>query len=74
MDQLVGLVKGEYDANYTSGINGIRTSWLTNSILQAGKGPNEKNSVDCEKLIEREGYSRQEVLDLIELCASKQMY
>ena len=39
VDQLVGLVKGEYEANYTSGINGVRTSWLTNSILEAGKGP-----------------------------------
>ena len=37
VDQLVGLVKGEYDANYTSGVNGVRTSWLTNSILEAGR-------------------------------------
>ena len=29
VDQLVGLAKGEYDANYTSGVNGVRTSWLT---------------------------------------------
>ena len=74
VDQLVGLVKGEYDANYTSGINGVRTSWLTNSILQAGKGPEEKNSVDCNELIEKEGYSKQEVNELIDLCKTRQMY
>ncbi len=74
VDQLVGLVKGEYEANYTSGINGVRTSWLTNSILQAGKGPDEKNSVDCNELIEKEGYSKQEVNDLINLCKTRQMY
>lgn len=74
VDQLVGLVKGEYEANYTSGINGVRTSWLTNSILQAGKGPDEKNSVDCNELIEKEGYSKQEVNELIDLCKSRQMY
>jgi predicted dehydrogenase len=74
VDQLVGLVKGDYEANYTSGINGVRTSWLTNSILKAGKGPDEKNKVDCNKLIEKEGYSRQDVLDLIDQCTSNQMY
>ena len=74
VDQLVGLVKGEYEANYTSGINGVRTSWLTNSILQTGKGPDEKNSVDCNELIEKEGYSNQEVKELIDLCKSRQMY
>ena len=74
VDQLVGLVKGEYEANYTSGINGVRTSWLTNSILQAGKGPEEKNSVDCNELIEKEGYSYQEVNELIDLCKTRQMY
>ena len=74
VDQLVGLVKGGYEANYTSGINGVRTSWLTNSILQAGKGPEEKNSVDCNELIEKEGYSKQEVNELIDLCKTRQMY
>ena len=74
VDQLVGLVKGEYDANYTSGINGVRTSWLTNSILQTGKGSEEKNSVDCNELIEKEGYSKQEVNELIDLCKTRQMY
>ena len=74
VDQLVGLVKGEYEANYTSGINGVRTSWLTNSILQTGKGSDEKNSVDCNELIEKEGYSNQEVKELIDLCKSRQMY
>ncbi len=74
VDQLVGLVQGNYETNYTSGVNGVRTSWLTNSILEAGKGPDEKNSVDCDKLIEKEGYSRQDVLDLIDQCTSNQMY
>lgn len=65
VDQLVGLAKGEYEANYTSGINGVRTSWLTNSILEAGRGPEAKNRVDCDNLIEKEGYTRQEVSALI---------
>ena len=74
VDQLVGLVKGEYQTNYTSGINGIRTSWLTNSILEAGKGPDAKNRVNCDNLIQKEGYTRQEVLELIDDCASKSCY
>jgi predicted dehydrogenase len=64
-DQVVGLVKGVYDANWTSGINGIRTSWLTNSILAAGKGPERKNHVDCDALIESEGYSRADIKQMI---------
>lgn len=74
VDQLCGLVKGEYDTNYTSGVNGVRTSWLTNSILAAGKGPDEKNRIDCNQLIEKEGYSYQNILTLIDVCTSKQMY
>ena len=74
VDQLVGLVKGEYQTNYTSGINGVRTSWLTNSILEAGKGPDAKNRVNCDELIQKEGYTRQEVLELIDECASKSCY
>jgi predicted dehydrogenase len=74
VDQLVGLVKEEYDANYASAINGVRTSWLTNSILAAGKGPDEKNLVDCDRILQKEGYNRQFVLDLIGRCASKRMY
>ena len=65
VEQLVGLVKGETDRNYTSGINGIRTSWLTNSILEAGRGPDAKNHVDCDELIAGEGSSRDEVKRLI---------
>ncbi len=74
IDQLVGLVKGDYDTNYTSGINGVRTSWLTNSILEAGRGPDAKNRVDCDAIIQKEGYSRETVLTLINECASKKMY
>ena len=74
IDQLVGLVKGTYDTNYTSGINGIRTSLLTNAILEAGKGPDDRNLVDCGNILEREGYSQQFVLELIDECASRKMY
>ena len=74
VDQLCGLVKGEYDTNYTSGVNGVRTSWLTNSILAAGKGPDEKNRIDCNELIEKEGYTYQDILGLVDLCSSRQMY
>jgi predicted dehydrogenase len=74
VDQLVGLVKGDYDVNYTSGINGVRTSWLTNSILEAGKGPDERNLVNCDQILEREGYNRQFVLALIDECASMGMF
>ena len=74
VDQIVGLAKGQYDTIYTSGINGIRTSWLTNSILETGKGPNERNTVDCDALIEKEGYSRKFLHDLIEASALSNMY
>ena len=65
VDQVVGLVKGDYTANWTSGINGIRTSWLTNSILEAGRGPEKKNTVDCDALIEAEGYTRAQIKTII---------
>lgn len=74
VDQIVGLAKGQYDTNYTSGINGIRTSWLTNSILETGMGSNEWNTVDCDALIENEGYSRKFLHDLIEASALSNMY
>ena len=74
VDQLVGLVKGEYEVNYTSGINGVRTSWLTNSILEAGRGPEIKNRVNCDELIHKEGYTRQDILAFIEECASRSCY
>lgn len=65
IDNLVGLVKGEYKANYASGINGIRTSLLTNAIILTGKGPEEKNTVLCDKLLENEGYSKEYIKSLI---------
>lgn len=65
VDQIVGLAKGEYKVNYTSAINGVRTSWLTNSILEAGKGPKKKNAVVCNSILAREGYDRKFVKDLI---------
>ncbi len=74
VDQLVGLVKGTYDVNYTSGVNGVRTSWLTNAILEAGRGPEVKNTVNCDELIQKEGYTRQDVLAFIEECTSKSCY
>ena len=65
IDNLVGLIKGKYDKNYVSGINGIRTSLLTNSIILCGKGPKEKNRVSCAELLEKEGYSMEYVKELI---------
>lgn len=65
VDQLVGLVKGEYDVNYTSVINGVRTMLLTNAILECGKGPDERNKVDCATLLEEEGYSQAYVEQMI---------
>lgn len=65
VDQVVGLVKGSYRTNWTSGVNGIRTSWLTNCILEAGRGPEAKNHVDADAFIEGEGSSRKEVKQLI---------
>jgi predicted dehydrogenase len=65
IDNLVGLIKGKYDANCASGINGIRTSLLTNSIILSGKGPNEKNRISCDKILENEGYSMEYVKNLI---------
>ena len=57
IDNLVGLIKGDYKVNYVSGINGIRTSLLTNSIILCGKGPKEKNRVSSDTILENEGYS-----------------
>lgn len=65
IDNLVGLIKGKYKTNYVSGINGIRTSLLTNSIILTGKGPKEKNRISCDKLLENEGYSMEYVRKLI---------
>ncbi len=65
IDNLVGLIKGKYDTNYASGINGVRTSLLTNSIILAGKGPKEKNRISCGKILENEGYSMEYVKQLI---------
>lgn len=74
IDNLVGLVKGEYDTNYASGINGIRTSLLTNCIILTGKGPKEKNIVNCDDLLKREGFSKEYVEELIKQANSKNMF
>ncbi len=74
IDNLVGLVKGEYKVNYASGINGIRTSLLTNAIILTGKGPDEKNTVSCDKLLENEGYSREYVKSLISESEKNNMF
>lgn len=73
-DQIVGLVRGDYSVNYTSGIGGIRTSWLTSAIIESGKGPEAKNTVDCDEFIEKEGFSRQYVKKLIEESEQKNMF
>jgi len=65
IDNLIGLIKGQYQINYTSAINGIRTSWLTNSILQTGKGPRDRKSVDCDEVLRKEGFSTQFVREMI---------
>jgi len=74
VDQLVGLVRGEYDTNYTSVISGVRTSWLTNAIIESGKGPEEKNTVSCDEILEKEGYSRKFVKKLIQKAAERKMF
>ncbi len=74
IDNLVGLIKGEYDTNYASGINGIRTSLLTNAIILSGKGPKEKNTVSCDEILEREGFSKEYVKELIADAESKKMF
>ena len=33
IDQIIGLIKNNYQRNYASAVSGIRTSWLTNVIL-----------------------------------------
>lgn len=74
IDNLVGLVKGEYKVNYASGINGIRTSLLTNAIILTGKGPEEKNTVSCDKILENEGYSREYIKSLIAEAERNNMF
>jgi predicted dehydrogenase len=65
IDNVIGLVKGDYKVNYASGLNGIRTSLLTNSIILSGKGTKEKNTISCDKILESEGYSKDYVKQLI---------
>ncbi|MEK7398452.1 MAG: hypothetical protein AAB116_16085 [Candidatus Poribacteria bacterium] len=38
---------------------------MTNSIILTGKGPKEKNTISCDKLLENEGYSKEYVKKLI---------
>jgi len=65
IDNIIGLVKGEYDTNFASGINGIRTSLLTNCIILSGKGPSKMNNISCDDLLKREGFSKDYVTELI---------
>jgi len=74
IDNLVGLVKGEYEVNYASGINGIRTSLLTNSIVLTGKGSRKRNTVSCDEVLENEGYSREYVKELITEAEENNMF
>ena len=74
IDNLIGLIKGEYKVNYASGINGIRTSLLTNAIIMSGKGPDEKNKISCEKLLESEGYSIEYVKEMIAQAEKNNMF
>lgn len=74
IDNLIGLIKGDYKVNYASGINGIRTSLLTNSIILSGKGPNEENMISCEKLLENEGYSIEAVKKMIAQAEENNMF
>ena len=73
IDNLVGLIKGDYDTNFVSGLNGIRTSLLTNSIILCGKGPKDKNRVSCDEILENEGYSMDYVKNLIEESENNNM-
>jgi len=74
IDNVIGLVKGDYKVNYASGLNGIRTSLLTNCIILAGKGSKEKNTISCDKVLESEGYSRDYVKQLIEESHENNMF
>jgi hypothetical protein len=74
IDNLVGLVKGKCKTNYASGINGIRTSLLTNSIILSGKGPREKNRISCDEVLENEGYSMEYVKALIAEAEENSMF
>lgn len=74
IDNLIGLIKGDYKVNYASGINGIRTSLLTNSIILSGKGPEEKNMISCEKILKNEGYSIDEVKQMIAQAENNNMF
>jgi predicted dehydrogenase len=74
IDNLVGLVKGDYKVNYASGLNGIRTSLLTNCIILSGKGPKKKNTISCDKVLENEGYSREYVKQVIAESEKNNMF
>lgn len=62
IDNLIGLIRGTYDKNYCSSINGVRTSWLTNCILATGP---QGGTVDADQILKKEGYTREDVKDLI---------
>ena len=70
----MGLVKGEYQVNYTSSINGVRTIWLTNALLEAGRGPEERNRVVCEEILQKEGYSQSYVEQMIADAAANNRF
>ena len=74
IDQIIGLITGSYTTNYVSSINGVRTSWMTNAIIKAGKGSSVQHPVDCDRLLEGEGYTRNEVHHLIQECSRRQMF
>jgi len=74
IDQIIGLITGNYTTNYASGINGVRASWLTNTIIEAGKGSSAQHPIDCDRLLEGEGYTRNEVRHLIQECSRRQMF
>ncbi|RKY04374.1 hypothetical protein DRP77_04055 [Candidatus Poribacteria bacterium] len=63
IDNLIGLITGKYGTNYTSAINGVRTAWLTNAILEAGR---TGRPVDCGELLRREGFSEEFVRGMID--------
>lgn len=62
IDNMIGLIRGQYDKNWCSSINGVRTSWLTNCIIATG---NDGGTVDADELLQKEGYTREDVKDLI---------
>ena len=73
-EEVYNAIENEIEVELIGLYNTNLSDTVTNSIIEAGKGEDEWNIVDCDSLVEREGYDRKYVHNLIEECENKNMY